>query len=209
MNSQALSSRIIIVAAIDGTAASDDVVRTSARLSQALPGAELHLCHVVEPFVGPETLPTLPELLERARTFIDETNAKAREQFSGRIFAHIPVGTPWREILQLGVDLHADLMVVGSTRKKAVERWLLGSVSEAVVRKASCAVLIARPKEEQASSVPEIEPPCPDCLRTQAAGGAALWCARHDHSSKHAHGRLHYELPRTFAVGSMLLRPDA
>jgi nucleotide-binding universal stress UspA family protein len=203
--------RIVLLAAIDGTDASDDVLRTAATLGQTLAGAELHLVHVVEPTPDPGTETALlggfTELLEDGRRLIEREVARARELFSGAIVGHVAAGTSARAILQLATDLQADLVVVGSHRKRTVERWILGSVSEQVVRKASCAVLVARPKGYDVP--PEIEPPCPDCLVVQKqSAGAQLWCSRHDHSRKHLGGHVHYRLPQSFAVGSQLLRPE-
>jgi hypothetical protein len=88
----------------------------------------------------------------------------------------------------------------------AHHRLALGSVAEKVVRHAGCPVLVVRPKDYHARSGQEIEPPCPDCVATQKqTARATLWCERH--SARHPHGRLHYELPPTFGVGSMNFRP--
>lgn len=201
-------TRIVIVAAIDGSQASEDVLRTSSVLGQTLAGVELHVVHVVEPIVPSEGgFVTAP--LEGGRTIMDRTLVQAREYFAGPLVGHLATGAPWPEVLQLATDLQADLIVVGSHRKKSVERWLLGSVSEQIVRRASCAVLVARPKDYTAFSGPEIEPPCVNCVAVQRqTSGKTLWCTRHDHSQKHPHGRLHYEAPQSFAVGSMLIRPE-
>ena len=81
----------------------------------------------------------------------------------------------------------------------------LGSVAEQVVRHAGCPVLVVRPKDYQLAAAEGIEPPCGDCIAVQKqTQRAQLWCARH--SAHHPHGRLHYELPPTFAVGSMNFR---
>ena len=82
----------------------------------------------------------------------------------------------------------------------------LGSVAEKGVRYAGCPVLVVRPKDYHTATVPEIEPPCADCVKVQQeTARAQLWCARH--STHHARGRLHYEVPPSFARGTMLLRP--
>ena len=41
-------------------------------------------------------------------------------------------------------DTNADLVVVGSTGLNAVERFIIGSVSEAIVRHSPCDVLVVR-----------------------------------------------------------------
>ncbi|MCL2776467.1 MAG: universal stress protein [Polyangiaceae bacterium] len=197
-----LPSRTVIVAAIDGTEASDDVLRSAALHAQTRSGAEIHLVHVVE---APS--PTMiAELLENARTVVDRSTESVKKHFQGRVASHIATGAPWQEIVQLATNLEADLIVVGANNKRGFEHWLLGSVSDQVVRKANCEVLVARPKGNR--NVPEIEPPCPECVATQkASAGQSLWCARHDHRRVHARGHLHYETPPTFAIGSMFIRP--
>jgi nucleotide-binding universal stress UspA family protein len=53
-------------------------------------------------------------------------------------------GDPATEILQLARVLHCDLIVLGTHGRKRLERLLLGSVAEQVLRKAPCPVLTAR-----------------------------------------------------------------
>lgn len=207
------TTRTVILSATDGSSASDDVLRTSGLLAGNVPQGELHLLYVLEPMTDRRGLnvlvPPMTEVVSEARTLLEKAAARTQEFFTGRIETHLAVGEPWREILQLSAHLNADLIVVGSHRRKGVERLLLGSVSEQVVRKASCQVLVARPKDYGAMAVPEIEPPCKHCVATQnASAGAKLWCVVHEHRHKHEHGRLHYEFPPTYGVGSMFIRPE-
>ena len=66
----------------------------------------------------------------------------------GRIqfFVHVRIGKPADELLGLARDVGADLIIVGSKGLTGVERLVLGSVSEKVVREAKCTVEVARPK---------------------------------------------------------------
>ncbi len=201
------NERVVVVAAVDQTAASDAVIYTATSLASSIAGAELHFVHVIAepPTNGLSPLP-MNELLREGRTFLDRVTASASPRFGGRVVGHLGVGAPQRQILQLAADLEADLVVVGSHGKGAIARMMLGSVSQSVVNNAPCAVLVARPKEYR-TDIPEIEPPCPRCLEVQrASGGEKLWCEQH--SSRHPRGRLHYESPSSFGVGSMLLRPE-
>ena len=43
---------------------------------------------------------------------------------------------------------HVDLIVVGQTGMNVVERWMMGSVSEHIIRHAPCDVLIVRNKKQ-------------------------------------------------------------
>jgi nucleotide-binding universal stress UspA family protein len=54
------------------------------------------------------------------------------------------VGDPKTEILDRAAALHADLIVVGANGLGAVERFLIGSVSRAVLRFAPCSVALVR-----------------------------------------------------------------
>ena len=56
----------------------------------------------------------------------------------------VRVGTPWREIVALAEELRVDAIVVGSRGLTAIQRLLLGSTAENVVRHASCPVLVVR-----------------------------------------------------------------
>ncbi len=180
----------------------------------ALGGAvELHILHVLPvspPFavmgVGAAQLGGPTDLQESGRMILDRACAEAATRFRGRIHGHLAAGDAWREITQLASSLGADLVVVGTAGRTGLARLALGSVAEKVVRNAGCPVLVARPKDFHASAAPEIEPPCPDCLAVQdKTARAQLWCERH--TGHHAHGRLHYEVPPSFALGSMLVRP--
>ena len=182
------ANRIIIVGALDRTPASDWVVNTASSLASTLPGVELHFLHVV-PQRGPvEAASAVDDRLHDARAYMDHvtnTTANAAAKVSG----HISVGNARKEILQLATDLHADLIVVGCHKKSGPGRWLLGSVSQAIVQGASCAVLVARHKEY--ADAPEFQPACPKCLEVQqATSGATLWCE--NHAKRHAHGKVHH-----------------
>jgi len=53
-------------------------------------------------------------------------------------------GEPGPGIVEAAESEHADLIVVGMRRRNRLERLVLGSVSDHVVRHASCPVLIAK-----------------------------------------------------------------
>jgi nucleotide-binding universal stress UspA family protein len=59
---------------------------------------------------------------------------------------HCHIGKPADEILRVAKDVGADLIIVGSKGLTGIERMVLGSVSEKVVREAGCTVEVARDK---------------------------------------------------------------
>jgi nucleotide-binding universal stress UspA family protein len=63
-----------------------------------------------------------------------------------QFFVHARIGRPAEEILALARDVGADLIFIGSHGKVGLERLLLGSTCERVVREAHCPVMVARAK---------------------------------------------------------------
>jgi nucleotide-binding universal stress UspA family protein len=61
-------------------------------------------------------------------------------------YVHARRGRPAGEILGLAAEVGADIIIVGSHGRVGVERLLLGSVSEHVVREARCPVMVVRAK---------------------------------------------------------------
>jgi len=97
------------------------------------------------------------------------------------LISHYRVGNPADEVVQLSVDLEADLIVVGTHGRRGVTRLVMGSVAATILKKARCPVFVVRPKDHQdVGDVPEIEAPCPDCLETRKqTSSAKMWCERH------------------------------
>ena len=64
-----------------------------------------------------------------------------------RIETVIRRGAPAEELLAHADEVGADLIAVGSLRHERVDRWLLGSVTTAVVRDGRCSVLVIPPAD--------------------------------------------------------------
>ena len=58
---------------------------------------------------------------------------------------HLLLGDPVEELIQLAREERVDVIVVGSHGKNPVQKLLMGSVAEGVLRTAPCAVLVCRP----------------------------------------------------------------
>lgn len=76
-----------------------------------------------------------------AAAFADKPTAAEIE-----FYVHARIGKPHEEILELAREVSADLIFIGSHGKTGLERMLLGSVSERVVREALCPVMVVRAK---------------------------------------------------------------
>jgi len=193
--------RTVVLCGVDDSKAAHDVIKAASR-EASVPGGELHLVHCLP--LPLDAGQSTTQALEKGRELLEGYS----KDITGpsRVVLHLAAGAPWLEIVQLSANIHADLIVVGTHDYSALKKLVLGSVAEQVVKKAACPVLVVRPQDYHAKAVPEIAPPCPDCLTTQRnTHGAQLWCERH--SSRHAHGRLHYEIPEGFGQGSMFVKP--
>jgi nucleotide-binding universal stress UspA family protein len=141
-----------ILLAIDESKSSQAAVQSVVALSWP-PGTEVRVLHVVEPpslLVGRGMAGPDPEFEAVWKTFRDHAKAlvaKATEALRKSGLNAAPVvedGDPKSKIIDMAKEWHADLIVVGSHGRKGLNRFLLGSVSEAVARHAHCSVEIVR-----------------------------------------------------------------
>lgn len=204
-----------IVVGVDFSEASALALREAARLTRSHSQSHLHVVHVgpsptlLTPTLGaadPSLGGSMPianatEVLEQEtrqslQSYIEKTLADRAAELADapiRWTIHVRHGAARHVLTQLASDLHAELIVIGTHGRRGLERFLMGSVAEGVVRFAPCPVLVVRPVGAQSAheaedSAPAIEPPCPDCLEARrASGGQEVWCARHREHHERAH----------------------
>jgi nucleotide-binding universal stress UspA family protein len=121
-------------------------------LARAL-GAEVILFHVsVETPLYAEGLMGMKEVREiydAQRKWAGETlEARAAEMRNAGVTARweMAVGAPWEEIVRAAEKEGVDLIVMGTHGRRGLDRLLLGSVANKVIRTANCPVLTVREK---------------------------------------------------------------
>lgn len=179
-------SRLAIVVGLDFTDADGPAFDQAVRIARRVPRSELHLVHV---FDAEPSEARSRDLVSHLRLYVNE-KAATMGGFSGMtVGIHLRSGKPVPEIVQLAMEVSADIIVVGSSRGPHLRHWALGSTAEKLIHTAPCPVLVASPKpKEAAKHEPAIEPPCPDCVRARAAsGGEEWWCERHSHVAAGGH----------------------
>ena len=154
-----------VLLAVEGSALSDAAVAEVAQRPWPA-GSEIKVLSVFEP-----PLPSTPEAWAISPEYFEELNNSARSKARTIVEAAIEVlrkalgesmpingeyvqGSPKSVILDEAERWGADLIVVGSHGYRAWERFLLGSVSQAVVAHAKCSVEVVRsrkPAEEEES----------------------------------------------------------
>lgn len=136
-----------ILIAVDAEPIAAHAADVGAALARAL-GAEVALIHIVESPMGYAEASGVPagELIARSKEGGSQLLAEFRQQVSAPSGAldFLRVGRPGVEIVKAATEWPADVVVIGSHGRGGVERTLLGSVAETVVRHAPCPVLVVR-----------------------------------------------------------------
>ena len=144
-----------VLLAVDGSSCSDMAVREVARRPWP-PSTQIKVISAIE-----ITVSAVPETWTLPQDYFEETERALRSQAdlvieravaalesgpdkSLRITSEIIEGSPKHVILEESERWNADLIVVGSHGRKGLERFLLGSVSQAVAAHAKCSVEIVR-----------------------------------------------------------------
>lgn len=118
--------------------------------------SELHILYVL-PAVpqSPYSYPLSKEKSETgfvraeqaARSLVSEQAERMEAEGGVVAGVHLALGRPEEEIVELGEELNAVMIIMGSRGLGGVRRALLGSVSEFVVHYAGCPVLVVRLEE--------------------------------------------------------------
>lgn len=137
-----------IVVAIDGSDAAEKAFKKALAIAKES-DSRLILAHVVDSrtFATAEAYDrTLAERAdEYATEILDRYIAQAKASGLANVEKSIEYGSPKVKIAKdIAKNYEADLIICGATGLNAVERFLIGSVSENIVRQSTCDVLIVR-----------------------------------------------------------------
>lgn len=139
-----------ILVAHDFSQPADRALLFAANLASRL-GAELHVVHVHPDIYDGHSDAALgtpwpkSDQEERYLRFLDQEVERAVASVLGddaaKVTRHVVRGDPVKRIEALAGEIGADAVCLGSTGKGAVDRVLLGSVSQRVVRSSAIPVL--------------------------------------------------------------------
>lgn len=204
-------SPYIVVTGTDYSEQATRALRIAYEQAKRHAPAELHVVHAsllssatagyaVPPFGGVPASPVrdLDEQQRALTTHLDEQLAKLPgfAESGVSIMAHVLLDAPMFALTRLADELEADMIVVGSHGRHGVARWLLGSVAEAVVRQATCPVLVIPPLPGELP--PKVDAPCAACVAArQESRGAVQWCEQH--SERHGRRHIYHQSDRVGA----------
>ena len=147
-----------ILLAIDGSAEATLAAQTAVDLADKT-NSELHVVHVgvgvldygylsYDPSYAVPYYVYMQQIQEsleqQARKALDAEVERVKAAGGRVVEAHLSMGSPDAEIVKLADDIGAGLIVMGSRGLGGIRRALIGSVSDSVVRRAHCPVLVVR-----------------------------------------------------------------
>jgi nucleotide-binding universal stress UspA family protein len=142
-----------IVVPTDFSGSSEEAWALARRVAGTL-GSEVVLAHVyVEPILygdPPLAADTAWQLYEHGRKWVEdelEKWASAARAEGMTVRTIVRTGSAHDEIVNLATDERAELIIMGTHGRTGLNRLLLGSVADRVIRLASCPVLTVRTPE--------------------------------------------------------------
>lgn len=129
------------VVALDGSRRAESVLKDLVPVSRAL-GATLHLLHVSSQEAGADVRAYLKQLAVQVKALGPNVTTAVRR------------GAVAREILRYANEARAGIIALATHGRTGLDRVLMGSVAEAVLRQSNCPVLLRRELREPASLEP-------------------------------------------------------
>ncbi|UOE93442.1 universal stress protein [Alkalihalobacillus sp. LMS39] len=136
-----------ILVAVDGSKAAEAAFEKAVEIAKRNAG-DLYICHIID-------TRSLSTVEQYDQTIFTHAKQKGEDLLSAYQNRALENGVTSSTILELGSpkvkiskdvahSYQVDLIVTGATGLNALERFLMGSVSEAITRHATCDVLIVR-----------------------------------------------------------------
>lgn len=142
-----------ILVAIDGSTEAEWALKKAAEIAKRNE-ASITLAHIIDTRTFSTVEAYDRTIAERAdlfaRELMEKYKSEAEEAGVTKVEYVIDYGSP-KTIIPKGLanKLNVDLIICGATGMNAMERFLIGSVSENIVRYASCDVLVVRTNKDE------------------------------------------------------------
>lgn len=133
-----------ILVGFDGSKPSRKALQVALELAEVFRG-EVTLLTIVRPPEFAELEQEIEGVLEEEKSLLVQAFSQARAVARERgvtLHVHRRVGHPADVLVRYAEEAHSDLIVLGRRGLTAVQRWMLGSVSERVLRYANCPVMV-------------------------------------------------------------------
>ncbi|AKB50952.1 Universal stress protein [Methanosarcina barkeri str. Wiesmoor] len=147
MISSKLFEKILI--ATDGSEKNKSAVEEAVKIARAC-GSTVYAVYVMDESLMKSAIevPIAEDLYRRIREEGEEAVNGVKEIAQGvNLETFILSGRPARAITEFAEQKEVDLIVVGTQGKSGIERFLLGSVADEVIRTAGCPVLTIKSRK--------------------------------------------------------------
>ena len=154
-----------IVCATDLSEAADEALRQAHAMASRYRAA-LTVVHIVPDIVRSYLLfpqqhrqayaEEAPKMLDRATEAVRDRMATVVDRPADAYRIYVETGKPYVEIVRAAEAEEADVLVVGARGSSGLQRVVLGSVAEQVLRHAHCPVLVAHPLPTTATTAGKV-----------------------------------------------------
>ena len=137
-----------ILVAMDGSKASEKALEAAINESK-IRDSNLNAVYIIETG-GFKSIPTdsamelLYSKLETVGKNAFSEGEKLAKTHNVELKTHIKQGHAGEEIIKMAEEINADLIVMGSTGKSDIDRLILGSVTEFVIRNSKVSTMVVR-----------------------------------------------------------------
>ena len=143
-----------ILVPLDGSQVSLSVLPYVEELAEAL-GASLVLYNAVLPldiYPGTELTPVrvgtiIDDLLAQGQSFLAEVAKEIEARGKVKARSVVTIGFPVDEAVRVAAEVNAGLIALATHGRSGVNRWVMGSIADGVVRRSSLPCLLVRPPE--------------------------------------------------------------
>lgn len=141
-----------ILVAVDGSQEAEYAFRKSIDVAKRNEGSTLNIINIIDTrslaTIGTYGSEIIEQMQQTSEELLKDYQSQAEAEGITNINIILDYGSPKQLIANdLSKKVEADLIICGATGHNKVERFLIGSVSETIVRSATCDVLIVRTPE--------------------------------------------------------------
>ena len=146
-----------LLVAVDVSAAAMSALRTGDQIARQL-GGQLVILHVIDVANCLRTTdgihrfqPTLEQLRSQGQTLLETARSGVNDELEVTLL--LREGDPADTIVNTAIAERADLVVIGTDSHGRLAHFLVGSTTDAVIRRSSCPVLAVRREQTQSQSL--------------------------------------------------------
>jgi nucleotide-binding universal stress UspA family protein len=93
--------------------------------------------------VSPKSEDDKDKIINQGMTVLEELKKRGAKE-NVKVTTMLEAGNPYEAVLNAADRVKADTIVVGTSGKTAIDRVLIGSVSEYIVRNSKCTVIVVK-----------------------------------------------------------------